>query len=191
MIEIRNKHFFTTKEAEEAGLSRRMLVYYLEKGKLERISRGLYRNLEAKDLDLNEESWIDLVAITKKVNGVICLISALKYYDITDEFMNENWIAIAHSYGGDRRKIPNTRTIRMKNLSLGVKTIKMCGVSVKIFDVERTIIDTFRLLDIETALKALKFYLKSSDHKTNIRKLNKYAKELRVDISSYIMAMMI
>ena len=44
----------------------------------------------------------------------------------------------------------------MRNIDIGVNTIKMAGFKVKIFDKERTIIDSFRLLDFETAMKALK-----------------------------------
>jgi len=59
----------------------------------------------------------------------------------------------------------------------------------KIFDRERSIIDAFRYLDKEIALKALQAYLKTTkENKPDFKKLRKYAKTLRVDLTPYIMA---
>ena len=187
-LELLKKPFFTTAEAESYGISRRMLSYYLEKGIIERISRGLYRSVE-NELSPNDEAWMDIVAITSKVEGVICLLSALDYYGLTDEFMKEYWVAVPHAHTG--HKIPNTRIIRMRNIDMGVEKVSICNVDVKIFDVERTIVDTFRLLDIETAVKALKYYFKRENERPNIKKLIDYSKKLRVDISKYIEAITI
>ena len=57
-------------------------------------------------------------------------------------------------------------------------------MSVPIFDRERTIIDAFRLLSIETAVKALKKYLTGDAKNIDLLKLQKYAEKLRVDIIS-------
>ena len=78
----------------------------------------------------------------------------------------------------------------MRNMDIGVTTIKMAGLKVKIFDKERTIIDAFRLLDFETAMKALKKYLQDRKEKPNINKLNRYVKALRASkIQEYITAL--
>lgn len=186
--ELVKKPFFTTEEARSFGISRRMLSYYLEKGIIERIARGVYRSV-ANEISIDDESWIDIVAIANKIDGVICLISALNFYDLTDEFMKEYWIAVPHEHTG--LNIPNTRIVRMRNIEMGVTKAEICDVEVKIFDIERTIIDTFRLLDIETAVKALKRYFNRKNERPNIKKLNNYAKILRVDISKYIEAITI
>jgi hypothetical protein len=78
----------------------------------------------------------------------------------------------------------------MRNMTLGKKTIKMGKYKVKIFDRERTVVDSFRYLNKEVAIKALQAYLKpSTAHKPNLLKLSKYAKLLRVNIHPYIMAL--
>ena len=85
-----------------------------------------------------------------------------------------------------------TRVVRMRNMKLGVKRIEMAGIKVKIFDVERTIVDSFRILDLETAMKALKAYLSGKNGKPNINKLNKYIKELRArKVRQYLTALIV
>lgn len=184
MEKLFKRPFFTSKEANDAGCSNRMLSYYVQNGVLERIHRGVYRASDFEDVVDSE--WLGLVTSAKSIkNGVICLLSALIYYELTDEFMREYWIAIPHKQS--KASISNTKIVRMRNSELGVTKITLCEMDVKIFDAERTIIDSFRLLDLETSLKALKAYMSGSCGKPNIKKLTKYSKELRQDISKYIL----
>ncbi len=188
MENFEHKPFFTTKEAEAIGLSRRMLSYYVKNGTLKRIGKGIYQSSNYKDDQ--DIKWSGLLMSAKASgNGVICLLSALIYYELSDEFLNEYWIAIPHNHS--KINVKNTRVFRMRNMELGVTEIKISGEKVKIFDIERTIIDSFRLLDIETAMRALKTYMSGSKGKPNIKKLNKYSKELRLDISKYLMPFII
>lgn len=142
-----------------------------------------------KDIDFDSAfEWEDLAITALSIpNGVICLISALGYYGLTDEIMREFWIAIPHATTSPSRE--NARIVRMRNISFGQTTIKIGSRKIKIFDRERTVVDSFRYLDKETALKALQAYLKvSNDRKPDIDKLLKYAKKLRVDLTPYISA---
>ena len=182
------KPFFTIKEAEKQGVSRRMLSYYVANGEMERIARGIYCSSHYKPSEKNLR-WEDIaVAVSNIRGGIICLVSALVYYDLTDEIMKEFWIAVDNSHS--KAKFPLCRIIRMRNIVIGVNTIKMAGLKVKIFDKERTIIDSFRLLDFETAMKALKKYLQGRKGKPNINKLNRYIKALRASkVQEYITAL--
>lgn len=184
-----SKASFTTEEAKHHGLSPRMLSYYVEKGELERLARGVYRFADyiSKDKNLGGE---ELAVAAKCVSGgVICLVSALNYYGLTDERIKEHWIAVPNSYG--HAHFPMTRIVRMRNITLGVKSIKVAEIEVKIFDVERTIIDSFRILDFETAMKALKLYVSGRCGKPDIKKLNKYSKELRGGVSKYLAPLLV
>ena len=182
------KPFFTIKEAEKKGVSRRMLSYYVANGEMERIARGIYCSSHYEPAEKNLR-WEDLaVAVSNIKGGIICLVSALVYYDLTDEIMKEFWIAVDNSHS--KAKFPLCRIVRMRNMNIGVNTIKMAGLKVKIFDKERTIIDSFRLLDFETAMKALKRYLQDRKEKPNINKLNRYIKALRASkVQEYITAL--
>lgn len=168
------------------GIPSRMLAYFCTKGQIERVSKGRYK-INNLDFDSNFE-WEDLAITALSVpNGVICLISALCYYSLTDEIMREFWIAIPHATTAPIRK--NAHIVRMRNISFGQTSIKIGNQKLKIFDRERTVVDTFRYLDKETALKALQAYLKASkDRKPDINKLLRYAKKLRVNLTPYISA---
>ena len=57
--------------------------------------------------------------------------------------MKEFWIAVEHD--NSKAKFPMCRIVRMRNMKLGVETIEMAGIKVKIFDVERTLVDSLIL----------------------------------------------
>lgn len=183
---LSKKAVFSSAEGREAGIPPRMLAYFCSKGQIERVNKGVYK---IKNLDFDSEfEWEDLAITALSIpNGVICLISALCYYGLTDEIMREFWIAIPHATTSPSRA--NAHIVRMRNISFGQTTIKIGSQKLKIFDRERTIVDSFRYLDKETALKALQAYLKTGkDRKPDLDKLLRYAKKLRVDITPYISA---
>ena len=180
---LENIPFFTTKDAKEIGISRRMLSYYVKTGVIQRIGKGVYRGTKLPQI--KDEKWFELATTAKQAKGGIFLLSALIYYELSDDFMDEYWIAIPHEHS--KVNIPDSRIIRMRIFNLGIDEIEMAGIKVKIFDKERTIIDAFRLLDLETAMRSLKVYMSGKNQRPNIKKLNQYAKDLRQDISKYLL----
>jgi predicted transcriptional regulator of viral defense system len=187
--ELNKKSVFTSVDGHSAGIPSRMLSYFCSKGRIERVSRGIYK---IKDIEFDQDfEWEDLALTAMSIpNGTICLISALCYYELTDEIMREFWIAVPHSTTSPERE--NARIVRMRNTTLGQIIVKIGHDDLKIFDRERTVIDAFRYLDKEIALKALQAYLKTTkENKPDLNKLRKYAKVLRVDLTPYIMALTI
>lgn len=62
-------------------------------------------------------------------------------------------------------------------------------MTIPIFDRERTIVDSFRLLSRETAIKALKAAItQGGKNRLNLIKLEAYAKQLRFDITPYLLS---
>jgi predicted transcriptional regulator of viral defense system len=118
--------------------------------------------------------------------SVICLISALVIYDLTDQVMREIWLAVPHKSHPPKR--PNTRIVRMRNIDLGRTSISLGEYRVQIFDRERCIIDAFRYLSKEIAIKALQRYFQGKAAKPDPKKLGAYAKKLRVNITPYILS---
>ena len=168
------KPLFHASEARDIGIHPGLLSYYIKQGFIEKIGRGVYRNPSIEpDVDFK---WEDLFITVKSVpNGVICLISALDIYNMTDEISRAHWIAIPHATTAPKRS--NAKFIRTRDIELGRTEIKMGSEKMPIFDPERTIVDSFRYLDIEVAIKALKAGLKGqSGNKLNLRKLQIYAK---------------
>jgi predicted transcriptional regulator of viral defense system len=178
---------FTAAEARAAGIPSRMLAHFCKKGVIERVTRGVYKGSQAKiKIDFQ---WEDLALVAMGIpNGVICLVSALCYYGLTDQIMRQFWIAIPHASKSPQR--PKTKIVRMRNIELGQTEIQLGSARLKIFDKERTVVDSFRYLSKEIAIKSLQAYLRQTgSSKPDLNKLLKYAKTLRVDINPFIMAL--
>ena len=164
-----------------------MLSHYCQRGVIERVSRGVYRVLDAPSgvaVDIEE-----LVMTAQSIpHGVICLVSALCYYGLTDQMMREYWIAIPNKDRSPKR--PHIHVVRMRNITLGQTSVLIGQYLVKIFDRERTVIDAFRYLSHEVAIKALQMYLRSAGGtKPDLQKLSHYATLLKVPIGPYILAL--
>jgi predicted transcriptional regulator of viral defense system len=178
--------FFTAVEAKELGVTPAHLAYYIRIGRIKRLGRGIYQGSDYKAPPENFR-WEDLIDVVNSVpSGVICLISALAIYEITDEIPRQHWIAVPHGTSIDRG--PNVKIMRFRNMDLGKTKLDLGGISVPIFDRERTIIDSFRLLSRETAITALKMGLSSKrNSRLDLRKLQAYAKKLRFNIAPYLL----
>ena len=181
-----NRPRFTSEEAKSKGVTSATLVHYVKQGEIKRIGRGIYRGKNAPVSDVFQ--WEDLVeAIQKTKGGVVCLISALAIYELTDQLPRQFWIAIDHRTIHRTRK--STKVVRFRNMKIGKTKIKFGKISIPIFDRERTIVDSFRHLSMETAIKALKEALAlKGENKIDMKKLANYAKKLRFDIQPYVMA---
>ncbi len=179
-----SKPYFTSKDVRDIGIGISALHHYIKKGTIKKIRRGVYQSSTCKNSTFQ---WRDLIeAVISVPGGVICLISALAIYGLTEELPRQHWIAVSN-----RTSVKKNREIkftRLRNIELGVTKIVLEGVSVPVFDRERTIVDSFRLLSRETAIKALKMGLsQKGPKKINLLKLQEYAKRLRVDITDFLM----
>ena len=187
LTSLLRKPLFKACDARILGIPSRMLAYYCQKGMIERVGRGVYRVLDAPTgvtLDL-EELVMTALSIP---HSVICLVSALCYYNLTDQIMREYWIAIPNRDRGPKR--PHARIVRMRNITLGRTSARIGNYKVKIFNKERTIIDAFRYLSHEVAIKALQMYLRGvGGTKPDLQKLSRYATLLKVAIDPYILAL--
>lgn len=180
---LTERALFSAHDARVLGISPSRLSYYIKKKIIERVGRGVYRGVDsAVDVDFQ---WEDLVLIAKSVSsGVVCLISALALYELTDEIPRAHWIAIPHATTSPKRSM--TRFVRMRDVTTGKTSMKLGGETIAIFDRERTIIDAFRYLTLEIGIKALRSAITQKKQKLDIRKLQQYAKKFRVHIDPYI-----
>lgn len=180
-----NKAIITSKEAKQAGISSSSLSRLTSSGKITRVARGVYLNTHAsRQLPIYIE---DLIYSVKSIKGgAICLISALSYYNLTNEISRENWISIPSKLSSFHvTKKKRIRFINLPDYNLGLKTIRIKGISVKIYDSEITIVDSFKYLSLETAINALENYFRKKKN-PDIKKLEEYSKIRNIDISKYI-----
>ena len=183
---LSKRSYFTSQQARHLGVSSALLAYYSNIGLLTRVERGVYQShsVSAK----TSLQWGDLIqAIQVIPQGVICLATALTIYGYSEEKNRQYWIAIPHSTSAKASRL--IKIARMRNAELGKTMISLDGVKVPIFDRERTIIDAFRQLGREAAIKALKIAItQKGAAKIDLVKLQTYAKKLRVAIEPYLLA---
>lgn len=150
-----------TRELEQAGIPRTQIARLVSAGKLQRIGRGLYA-----PEDYQETEHSALVAVAKRApNAVFCLLTALRFHEITTQSPFEVWIAIANKDHPPRLEYPSLRTMRFSEASLryGVQVRKVEGVALRITSPAKTVADCFKFrnkVGLDVALDALREVLR-------------------------------
>lgn len=166
-------------ELSDAGVHPETLSRLVDEGVLTRVSRGLY---QLTDADITAPH--DLAEVAKRVpKGVICLISALQFHDLTLQTPSRVWVTIGPKARKPKIEYPPTRIVRFgeQALSLGVQTHTVDGVSVPIFDPAKTVVDCFRfrkLVGFDVALEGLHNVVKSG--KAKPAEIVQYARDTRI-----------
>jgi predicted transcriptional regulator of viral defense system len=111
--------------------------------------------------------------------SVICLTSALSFYELTTYNPQEISIALPHNYRAPQMTHPPLRTyfFHERFYGWGITTIKRKYGEIRIYEPEKTICDAFRYrnkLGEDLALEALRNYLNHG--KPDIGKLIEYAR---------------
>ena len=151
-----------------------------DKGIVERLSRGLYRLA-----DLPPLSSPDLVTVAAKIPaGVVCLISALAYHEITTQIPHEVHVALPRGAEPPRLQHPPVRVFWFTGRSFteGIETHKVDGIRLRIYSPEKTLADCFKYrnkLGLDTILEALRLY--RNRKRPNVDDLMKFARVCRVE----------
>lgn len=168
---------FKTKDANEIGISNAMLAYYESRGSIERVHHGVYviAGFEQSYEDgFYEFRYADAAT---KGQGVIGLISALNFHDLTDEIAHYVFVLIKGSTrfrGGSKYFIVRCHDDKQ---FIGIEEKE----GFKITNLERTIIDCFRykrIITPEIAYQALKEAIE--DKRVDMVKLLEYASIFRI-----------
>ncbi len=127
------------------------------KEKLERVGRGLYALPGA---DLTEHHTLAEAAL-RVPHGVVCLLSALRFYDLTTQAPYEVWMAIDVKARHPKEKIIPLRIVRFSGeaLTAGVEEHDIEGMSVKVYNPAKTVADCFKYrnkIGLDVALEALR-----------------------------------
>lgn len=175
-----NKKFITTAELKNMGYSYYKIGKLEKDGILSRINRSTYENLTYKG---DENDFFSAEAYVP--NGVICLMSAARYYELT------NYLPDAVDVAIERKKrvntLPEWPEIKIfyfdsSRMTLGVTEICEGENCFHIFDIEKTVVDIIyyrNKVGIEETSEVLRNYLKRKDRQ--IDRLYAYAKLLRCE----------
>ena len=146
-----------SRDLEERGLTRTRIREAVDASVLERVGRGLYALPGA---ELTEHH--SMVQATRRVPGAaICLLSALRFHDLTSQNPHDVWLAIGPKDRLPQQGNPPIKIVRFgaENFLLGLETHEIEGVQLKVYSVARTVVDLFRYrnkIGIDVALEALK-----------------------------------
>lgn len=145
-----------------AGLPRVALTRLVQQGRLLRLGRGVYA------LPLRGVSAHAALAevACKQPQAVVCLLSALRFHELTTQAPFEVWLAIANKAHPPRLTYPPLRIVRFAAplLQDGVETHRVDGVPVRVTSVARTVADCFKFrhkIGLDVALEALRETLRN------------------------------
>ena len=162
-----------------AGIRAVDVVNLCNAGYLDRVRHGYYQMAE------QHETAEEQMLATLLPQGIVCVESALFHYGYSD-FAPRKWsIAVPRSVSRAKLDVDalpvQTYFVQRDLYELGKTTGDFDGVTLPVYDRERTICDCFKYrsrLDNELFSKALNAY--ANDPKKNLSNLSVYAKKLRV-----------
>jgi predicted transcriptional regulator of viral defense system len=178
-------------EALAGGISRRTLYAMRDEGIVQPLSRGVYRLS-----DLPALGAPDLVTVCARIpQGVVCLISALAFHELTTQIPHAVDIAIARGAEKPRVDYPpvNVYWFSGEAFTNGLETKAVDGCRIRIYSVEKSIADAFKYrnkIGMEVALEALRNW--RGRRQTNVERLLQSARACRVErvIRPYLEALL-
>lgn len=175
-----NKKVYTTAELKALGYAQYAIAKMISLGMLERISASVYENLNYN----GQES--DFYYVSPIITGgVVCMLSAAVYYNLSSFWPNEIDVAVKKN-----KKIVNLPDYPNMNIyhfggdryDMGIEQVNENGNTFLIYDIEKTVIDVLYFrnrVGIEETKEVLTRYLKKTDR--NLVKLHKYAEKLQCE----------
>ena len=154
---VRQKGVLRPKDLAEHGIDSRYLWILMQEGSLQRSGRGLY---VSADRQVSEHHTLAEVA-RRVPSGIVCLLSALRYHDLTTQAPFEVWMALGAKAWQPRVDYPPLRIVRFSGESLeyGVEEHSVDRVAVRIYSPAKTIADCFKFrnkIGLDVALEALR-----------------------------------
>ena len=151
-----SKGVLRTRDVCAAGESRVALAKLVREGLLSKLGRGLYA---LPDRPFSENGALAEVSV-KSEHGVVCLISALRFHELTTQQSSEIWLAIPHKAHPPKLDYPPLRVVHMSGeaMTAGIESATVAGASVRVFCVAKTVADCFKFrnkLGLDVALEAL------------------------------------
>ena len=186
---IQHKGYAIMKDLKRYGIHTRTVSLALKDGVIEKIKPGLYK-LIAYNWDENN-GFVDVCKAKKE--AVICLTSAMQYYNLST--INPLLISVAVPANTDKFHL-NYPPIKVhyfsKNLfPIEINNIETIQGEFRIYSIEKTICDAFRYrnkIGEDIALESLKNYIRNKN--SNLPRLHEIAQRCKIStiIEPYIKA---
>jgi len=192
-VTVFKKHagILRTGQALHSGIHPATLYAMRDSGALEMVSRGVYRLADCPPL-----SNPDLVTVATRVpHGVVCLFSALAFYEITSQVPHQVHVALPRGAEEPLLDYPPIKTYRFtgKAFTEGIVDYVIDGVSMRIYSPEKTLADCFKFrnrIGLDTVMEAIRQY--RAHGSVRVDDLMRYAAICRVDkvIRPYLEALL-
>lgn len=125
-----------------------------------------------------------LAQVAKRLpDAVFCLITALRFHELTTQSAPEVWIALPEKARQPQLDYPRLRVARFSGLALteGIEVHKVEGVRVRVYSAAKTVADCFKYrnkIGVDVAIEALRDF--SRKHRGDANDLARYARICRV-----------
>ena len=177
---ISKRQYIPLRGLKEDGLSLHKINRLVNAGKLNKVTRSYYENMEY-DGEIND--FYAVPAYTGE-KGVVCLLSAAIYYNLTTQRLSRVDVAIPRA-----SRIPDSPAWPQMQFYLfsdtryrtGMEKITQDGNVFFIYDREKTVCDVLfyrNKLGFEPAVEVIRNYMNSPDRDLN--RLMRYAEALRI-----------
>ena len=166
-------------ELEAHGVPRAQIYRLVRKGLIERQARGIY--VASRHPFTAEHT---LAQVAKRVpGGVLCLLTALRFHELTTQAPAEVWIALPEKARKPRLDYPRLRVARFSGAALteGIETHRLENVDVRVYSAAKTVADCFKYrnkVGIDVAVEALRDF--SRQHRGGATELARFARICRV-----------
>ena len=176
---IRRMGIARTAELEARGVPRAQLYRLVREGLVERLARGVY--VVAGHSPSADHT---LAQVAKRVPAaVFCLLTALRFHDLTTQSPPEVWIALPEKARKPRLDYPRLRVARFSGAALteGIETHRLEGVEIRVYSAAKTVADCFKYrskVGIDVAVEALRDF--SRRYRGGATDLARFARVCRV-----------
>ena len=169
---------FSIEELKEAGFSHYRINQLVEEGTLQKLNKRFYENTKYQG---EESDFYYVSAYAPK--GVVCLMSAAAYYNLTT--YRPDAVDVAIQRKAKISTMPDWPTLSVyyyadERYEIGIRNVQEGKNQFKIYDIEKTVVDIvfFReKVGIEETKEVLVNYLRRKDRDLN--RLLRYAELLK------------
>ncbi len=154
---VKKRGIVRSREITSLGIPRVLLTRLVQSGEIQRIAKGLY---SLPDRDITDKSILAEIAL-KYPSGIVCLLSALRFHEVTTQTPYEVWFGIPNKSRIPQIDYPPIRGIRFSHTGLteGVDPYVIENIPVNITNVARTVVDCFKFrnkIGLDIAMEALR-----------------------------------
>lgn len=154
---VRRQGVIRPKDLNKQGISTKYLSLVHAEGSVHRIARGVYALADAEASE--HHSLVE--ASTQVPKGIICLLSALRFHELTTQSPFEVWMAIEEKAWKPAVVYPPIRFVRFSGEAwrYGAGEHRIGNFPIRVYSPAKTVADCFKYrnkIGLEVAIEALR-----------------------------------